>query len=230
MRFQHTHSWFRWCNPSCYYPSPSRSCRRVCRHRHAPPRVITLAFASLSKPRVDTILCACAMSQTAPHRHARPLGAGCSRAVLRPPPPRHFGAAPEVRGLGGQPRQGAELAHARRSRQRVSTYLSGAWHTQRGGGPGYTGNHPPAPPPGLQLQLARPVTGDWSHRARVLGRASWRPSESHNLGTCVPRNCREPDMTLPWRKRSRHRRRAAATMSDTRHRPSRVKIHSCVTK
>ena len=60
---------------------------------------------------------------------------------------------------------------------------------------GDQGNHPVAPPPGQQLQLVSATSGARNTVMRVRPRIQ-KASESHNLGTCVPRNCREPDMTL----------------------------------
>ena len=62
------------------------------------------------------------------------------------------------------------------------------------GHPGNRGS--PGPPPGRQLQLASAHNRCSEHRARVLGRASRRPSESNEPGTSVPPDCREPDLTL----------------------------------
>ena len=106
--------------------------------------------------------------------------------------------SPELRGLGGQPSLKAELAHARRSQQRVSTLLPGCMaHAREAEDRGYPGNRgSPGPPPGLQLQLASAHNRCSEHRARVLGRASRRPSESNESGTRVPRDYRDPDLTL----------------------------------
>ena len=96
--------------------------------------------------------------------------------------------SPELRGLGGQPSLKAELAHARRSQQRVSTLLPGCMaHAREAEDRGHPGNRgSPGPPPGRQLQLASAHNRCSEHRARVLGRASRRPSESNKPGTSVP--------------------------------------------
>ena len=122
----------------------------------------------------------------------------CPRAVPRLPPSRRVGAPWGHVGLGEQPSLEAELANARRSQQRVSTLLPGCTaHAREAEDRGYPGNRgSPGPPPGRQLQLASAHNRCSEHRARVLGRASRRPSESDNLGTCVPRDYRDPDLTL----------------------------------
>ena len=72
-----------------------------------------------------------------------------------------------------------------------------AAHAREAEDRGHPGNRgSPGPPPGRQLQLASAHNRCSEHRARVLGRASRRPSESNEPGTSVPPDYREPDLTL----------------------------------
>jgi len=141
--------------------------------------------------------CACAMSQTAPHRHVRPLDAGCPRAVPRPPPPRRVGAAPEVRATRRIVHSVARLLAIGCGRESPPFYR-GAWLDAGSlnglNRAGNQGNHPVAPLL-RELQLVSATSRCSEHRARVRPRVQ-KASESHNLGTCVPRIYREPDMTL----------------------------------
>ena len=154
---------------------------------------------SQNSPRTVPVrrCCACAMSQTAPHRHVRPLGAVCPRAVPRPPPPRRVGAAPEVRATRRIVHSVARLLAIGCGRESLPFYR-GAWLDAGSlnglNRAGNQGNHPVAPLL-RELQLVSACHAGARNTVPGYGRASRKPPRA-TTRNCVPRNYREPDMTL----------------------------------